>query len=45
MKIRLDQLMVNNNLAPSREKAKAMILANNVLVENVPALKPGELVK
>lgn len=45
MKIRLDQLMVNNNLAPSREKAKAMILANNVLVDNVPALKPGELVK
>ncbi|WP_425378571.1 TlyA family RNA methyltransferase [Spiroplasma endosymbiont of Polydrusus pterygomalis] len=45
MKMRLDQLMVNNNLAPSREKAKAMILANNVLVDNVPALKAGELVK
>ncbi len=45
MKMRLDQLMVNNNLAPSPEKAKAMILANNVLVDTVPALKAGELVK
>ncbi|WP_425380664.1 TlyA family RNA methyltransferase [Spiroplasma endosymbiont of Stenodema calcarata] len=44
MKIRLDQLLVNDNLAPSREKAKAMILANNVLVNDVPALKAGELV-
>ncbi|AOX43877.1 rRNA methyltransferase [Spiroplasma sp. NBRC 100390] len=44
MKTRLDQLLVNHNLAPSREKAKAMILANNVLVNNVPALKAGDLV-
>lgn len=42
--MRLDQLLVNHNLAPSREKAKAMILANNVLVNNVPALKAGDLV-
>lgn len=42
--MRLDQLLVNHKLAPSREKAKAMILANNVLVNNVPALKAGELV-
>ncbi|AGM26113.1 rRNA methyltransferase [Spiroplasma syrphidicola EA-1] len=44
MKVRLDQLMLTRNLAESREKAKAMILANNVLVNNVPALKAGELV-
>lgn len=45
MKIRLDQLMVKRNLASSRKKAEAMILANNVLINNVPALKAGELTK
>lgn len=45
MKIRIDQLMINNNLVSSYKEAEAMILANNVLVNNVPALKSGELVK
>ena len=41
MKERLDILLVNRNLASSREKAKAMIMAGNVFVENEREDKPG----
>ena len=34
MKERLDILLVKRNLAPSREKAKAMIMEGNVFVNN-----------
>ena len=33
MKERLDVLVVSRGLAPSREKAKAIIMAGNVLVD------------
>ena len=41
MKERLDILLVNRGLAPSREKAKAMIMEGNVFVENVREDKAG----
>lgn len=41
-KVRLDILMVERELAPSREKAQAMILAGEVTVGGVPAAKPGQ---
>lgn len=43
-KIRLDLLLTRKGLAASREKAQALILAGQVLVNNQPALKPGQLV-
>lgn len=42
MKIRLDQLLVARQLAATREKAQAMILAGLVLVNDEPRDKPGE---
>ncbi len=41
MKERLDVLMVKRNLAPSREKAKAMIMAGSVFVDNQREDKAG----
>jgi 23S rRNA (cytidine1920-2'-O)/16S rRNA (cytidine1409-2'-O)-methyltransferase len=41
---RLDRLIVERNLAPSREKAQAMILAGEVLVNGAPATKSGQAV-
>ena len=41
MKERLDVLLVNRGLAPSREKAKAMIMEGNVFVENQREDKAG----
>ena len=41
MKERLDVLLVKRNLAPSREKAKAMIMAGNVFVDNQREDKAG----
>jgi 23S rRNA (cytidine1920-2'-O)/16S rRNA (cytidine1409-2'-O)-methyltransferase len=38
---RLDKLVVDRGLAPSRERARALILAGNVLVEGHPATKAG----
>jgi 23S rRNA (cytidine1920-2'-O)/16S rRNA (cytidine1409-2'-O)-methyltransferase len=40
-KERLDVLLVNRGLAPSREKAKAMIMAGSVFVGNEREDKPG----
>lgn len=41
MKRRLDQILVDRGLTPSREKAQALILAGQVLVEQQKASKPG----
>lgn len=40
-KQRLDVLMFETGLAPSREKAQALIMAGEVLVRNKPVDKPG----
>jgi 23S rRNA (cytidine1920-2'-O)/16S rRNA (cytidine1409-2'-O)-methyltransferase len=42
-KIRLDQLMVQKGLAESREKAKASIMAGEVMVDGSRADKPGHI--
>ena len=41
MKERLDVLVVSRGLAPSREKAKAIIMAGNVLVDGQREDKDG----
>jgi 23S rRNA (cytidine1920-2'-O)/16S rRNA (cytidine1409-2'-O)-methyltransferase len=41
MKERLDQLLVQRNLAPSREKAKALIMTGNVFVDGQREDKAG----
>ncbi len=43
-KQRLDLLLVERHLAPSRQRARAMILAGKVLVNNKPTTKAGYLV-
>jgi 23S rRNA (cytidine1920-2'-O)/16S rRNA (cytidine1409-2'-O)-methyltransferase len=43
-KTRLDVLIVERGLAPSREKAQAMLLAGNVLVNGQKMEKPGTLI-
>jgi len=43
MKIRLDQLVLLRGLAPTLEKAKALIAAGQVLVNDQPADKVGSL--
>jgi 23S rRNA (cytidine1920-2'-O)/16S rRNA (cytidine1409-2'-O)-methyltransferase len=40
-KVRLDQLLVSRGLAPTREKAQALILAGSVLVDGQKSEKPG----
>ena len=40
-KIRLDQLIAERGLAPSRERARALILAGQVFVQGQPATKAG----
>lgn len=42
---RLDQLLVERGLCPTRTKAQAAVLAGQVLVNGSPASKPGENVK
>ena len=43
MKKRLDLLLMERNLAPSREKAKAFIMAGDVYVDGQKEDKPGSL--
>jgi len=43
-KIRIDQLLVERGLAESREKAQALIIAGEVVVNGRKALKPGHSV-
>ena len=43
-KRRIDQLLVERNLAPTREKAQALLMAGKVLVEDRPITKPGTVV-
>jgi 23S rRNA (cytidine1920-2'-O)/16S rRNA (cytidine1409-2'-O)-methyltransferase len=45
MKIRLDKLLVARNLAPTRQKAQALIGAGQVLVDNREADKAGTMVE
>lgn len=42
-KKRLDLLVLDRNLAPSRERAKALIMAGDIYVDNQKADKPGDL--
>ncbi len=44
MKIRLDKLVVERGLAPTRERAQALILAGRVLVHEQKSDKPGHSV-
>lgn len=44
MKIRIDLLLVEKKLAPSRERAQALIMAGQVLVNDVPVTKSGHKV-
>ncbi len=44
MKTRLDIVLVERQFAPSREKAQALILAGNILVDDVPATQCGRKV-
>ena len=41
MRVRLDQLVVEKGLAPSRERARALILAGQVSVDGQPHTKAG----
>ena len=40
-KVRLDKLLVDRGLAPSRERARALIMSGVVLVRGQPATKAG----
>jgi 23S rRNA (cytidine1920-2'-O)/16S rRNA (cytidine1409-2'-O)-methyltransferase len=42
---RVDKLVVARGLSPTREKARRMILAGDVLVDDAPVDKPGTLVR
>ncbi|MBL0716805.1 MAG: TlyA family RNA methyltransferase [Desulfosarcina sp.] len=42
-KQRLDLLVLEKGLAQSRSRARSLILAGNVLINNMPASKPGTL--
>ena len=43
-KIRIDKILVERGLVPSREKAQALIMAGCVLVNEIPITKSGQLV-
>lgn len=45
MTVRLDALLVQQNLAPSREKAKQIIQSGHVLIQGKPVRKPAALVE
>lgn len=40
-KKRIDILLVERGLAPSRERAQALIIAGKVLIKDIPCTKPG----
>ncbi|MBI5480789.1 MAG: TlyA family RNA methyltransferase [Deltaproteobacteria bacterium] len=44
-RVRLDKLLVDRGLAPSRERARALIMEGKVLVSDRPAEKPGSMVE
>ena len=44
MKIRLDQYLCQNGLVPSRERAKALIMAGVVFVDQQKADKAGMMI-
>ena len=44
LKKRLDLVLVEKGLIPSRHRAKAMIMAGKVLINNTVVDKPGSLV-
>jgi 23S rRNA (cytidine1920-2'-O)/16S rRNA (cytidine1409-2'-O)-methyltransferase len=44
VKVRLDKLLVEQGMAPTRERAKALIMAGAVLVEGHPVDKAGTLI-
>ena len=44
MKQRLDRLLVEQNLAPSRERAQAFIMAGKVRVDGQPEEKSGRMI-
>jgi len=44
IKRRLDLLLVDRGLAPSRQRARALILAGKILVNKLPAAKAGTLI-
>lgn len=44
-RLRLDTLLVDRGLAASRERARALVLAGEVLVDGTPAGKAGESVR
>ena len=44
-KIRLDVYLTENNLAPSRNAAQALIMAGGVYIDNQKAMKAGEMIK
>ena len=43
-RVRVDLALVDQGLAPSREKARALILAGEVLADDRPVDKAGDLV-
>lgn len=45
MKIRLDVALVEQGIAPSRDKAKAIIMSGKVFVDNQVMSKPGDLIE
>lgn len=45
IKTRLDVLLVDRNLTPSRQRAQALIMAGKVLVNQVPITKPGTRIR
>jgi 23S rRNA (cytidine1920-2'-O)/16S rRNA (cytidine1409-2'-O)-methyltransferase len=44
IKRRLDLLLVDKGLAPSRQRARALIMAGKILINNLPAVKAGTLI-
>ena len=43
--VRIDRLLVDRELVPSRQKAQALLMAGCVLVDDIPVTKPGKLVR